>query len=217
MFNFASDLVSMEYNDKQLQILQVAETLFAEKGFDGTSVRDIAKAAKINIAMVSYYFGSKEKMLESLIIFRIADLKIQLESLYQQDISPLEKIDRLVELYVKRISENRCIYKIIHFELSAKKRELNLKSFTEVKRNNLLSVEKIIKDGQDRGVFTKNVNVTLIPTTILGTFFHFQMNKEFYKEMFDLHSDSDFETYINTEIIQHIQQTIKALLTYESK
>ena len=49
------------FNDKQIQILEVAEILFAEKGFDGTSIRNIAKLAKINIAMVSYYFGSKER------------------------------------------------------------------------------------------------------------------------------------------------------------
>ena len=50
-----------EFNEKQLEILQVAEQLFAEEGFDGTSVRDIAKKANVNIAMISYYFGSKEK------------------------------------------------------------------------------------------------------------------------------------------------------------
>ncbi len=51
----------MEYNEKQLQILEVAEKLFAANGFDGTSIRDIASEAEVNIAMISYYFGSKEK------------------------------------------------------------------------------------------------------------------------------------------------------------
>ena len=51
-----------ELNYKQIQILEVAETLFAENGFDGTSIRDISKIAKINVAMISYYFGSKEKL-----------------------------------------------------------------------------------------------------------------------------------------------------------
>ena len=69
------------FNDKQIIILEVAETLFAEKGFDGTSIRNIAKEAKINIAMVSYYFGSKEKLLESLILYRTSDLKLQLDNL----------------------------------------------------------------------------------------------------------------------------------------
>ena len=71
------------FNDKQIQILEVAEILFAEKGFDGTSIRNIAKLAKINIAMVSYYFGSKERLLESLIVYRTSDLKNQLDSLLQ--------------------------------------------------------------------------------------------------------------------------------------
>ena len=44
--------------------MEAAEELFAEKGFSGTSVRDIADAADVNVAMISYYFGSKEKMLE---------------------------------------------------------------------------------------------------------------------------------------------------------
>ncbi|MBF2093022.1 helix-turn-helix transcriptional regulator, partial [Flavobacterium psychrophilum] len=59
-----------DFNDKQIEIILVAEKLFAEKGFDGTSIRDIAKTAGINIAMISYYFGSKEKLLESVVIFR---------------------------------------------------------------------------------------------------------------------------------------------------
>ncbi|MEO6348401.1 MAG: TetR family transcriptional regulator, partial [Aquaticitalea sp.] len=59
----------MSLNDKQIQILEVAEKLFAEHGFDGTSVRQIAHEADINIAMISYYFGSKEKLLEALFNF----------------------------------------------------------------------------------------------------------------------------------------------------
>ena len=78
MFNFdvlKPKTLKIDLTDKQIQILEVAETLFAEKGFDGTSIRDISKVAKINIAMVSYYFGSKEKLLESLILFKTSGLK----------------------------------------------------------------------------------------------------------------------------------------------
>ena len=48
-------------SDKRDYILDVAERLFAEQGFEAISIREISKAADINIAMVSYYFGSKEK------------------------------------------------------------------------------------------------------------------------------------------------------------
>ena len=208
--------MTLDLNEKQIRILQVAEKLFAEKGFDGTSIRNISKEAKINIAMVSYYFGSKEKMLESLIYFRTTDLKMQLENLYREAISPLEKINKLIDLYIARINKNKWIYQILHFELSSKKRTVDIKSFTEVKKKNLLSLQRIIQEGQEKGVFKKDINVALIPPTILGTFFHFQMNRPYYEELLDLHSDVAFDTYIKTELTTHIKRTIKALLTYES-
>ncbi|AWG26793.1 TetR/AcrR family transcriptional regulator [Flavobacterium kingsejongi] len=205
-----------EFNEKQIDILQVAERLFAEKGFDGTSIRDISKEAKINIAMISYYFGSKEKLLEALIFSRTADLKIQLENLRNEAIPPMEKIDRLIEFYVHRINKNKCIYQILHFEFSSQKRSVDFKAFTEVKKSNLLSLEKIITEGQDLGIFKKNIVIALIPPTILGTYFHFNMNRPYYEEIFDLKTEQDYDNYIKTDLTKHIQQTIKALLVYEN-
>jgi AcrR family transcriptional regulator len=46
------------------RLLDVAEELFCERGFKGTSIRDIAASAGCNIASVNYYFGSKEKLYE---------------------------------------------------------------------------------------------------------------------------------------------------------
>jgi AcrR family transcriptional regulator len=51
-------------SDKPVQdrLLDAAEQLFSEHGFDGASVRDIAATAGCNIAAVNYYFGSKDKL-----------------------------------------------------------------------------------------------------------------------------------------------------------
>lgn len=203
------------FNEKQICILQVAEKLFAEKGFDGTSIRDIAKAAKINIAMVSYYFGSKDKMLEALVLFRTDDLSLQIENLIKESLSPLDKITRLVDIYLTRINQNKDIYKIIHFELSSKKRIMKFESFTQVKKRNSASLKHIISEGQIRGIFNSDVNVDLLVPTILGTFFHFQMNRPYYENILNLHTDETFENYVKNDLTKHIQQTIKALLLYE--
>ncbi|MGL2967378.1 TetR/AcrR family transcriptional regulator [Flavobacterium sp. XGLA_31] len=204
-----------EFNEKQIEILQVAEQLFAEEGFDGTSVRDIAKKANINIAMISYYFGSKEKMLESLVVNRIADMRLQLESLYNENIPPFEKVDKLIELYISRINKNRCIYQILHFEFSTKKRELNFDSFTEMKKSNLETFKNIIKEGQDSGDFQKDINVDLLPPIIMGTYFQFHMNKPLYLKILGINSEEEYNHYIATTLTQHIQKTIKALLVYD--
>jgi AcrR family transcriptional regulator len=45
------------------RIIEVAECLFAEKGFDGTSMRDITEVAGVNLASVNYHFGSKDGLI----------------------------------------------------------------------------------------------------------------------------------------------------------
>jgi AcrR family transcriptional regulator len=205
-----------DFNEKQTQILLVAETLFAEKGFDGTSIRNIAKVAKINIAMVSYYFGSKERLLESLIFYRTKDLKIQIENLLVEDLDPIDKINKLIEIYINRINSNKGIFRILHFEMATKKKELNIKSFYELRKSNLKSLEAIISEGQNKGVFRKDISIPLLTPTILGTFFHFHMNKEYFMGLLNIDTEDSYNNYIQVDLTKHIQQTIKALLIYES-
>lgn len=213
---FTAMSVISDFNEKQIQILLVAEALFAEKGFDGTSIRNIAKMAKINIAMVSYYFGSKERLLESLIFYRTKDLKIQIENLLVEDLDPIAKINKLIEIYINRINSNKGIFRILHFEMATKKKELNIKSFYELRKSNLKSLEAIISEGQNKGVFRKDISIPLLTPTILGTFFHFHMNKEYFMDLLNINTEDSYNNYIRVNLTKHIQQTIKALLIYES-
>ncbi|MBN2589640.1 MAG: TetR/AcrR family transcriptional regulator [Sedimentisphaerales bacterium] len=48
----------------QERLLNAAEDIFCEKGFEGTSIRDIAASAGCNIASVNYYFGGKQQLYE---------------------------------------------------------------------------------------------------------------------------------------------------------
>jgi AcrR family transcriptional regulator len=208
--------ITSDFNDKQIQILLVAETLFAEKGFDGTSIRNIAKLAKINIAMVSYYFGSKERLLESLVFYRTKDLKIRIDQLLTESLEPIDKINKLIEIYIHKISCNKGIYRILHFEIATKKRDININAFHDLRKSNLRSLESIIHEGQAKNVFRKDISIPLLTPTILGTFFHFHMNKEYFMNLLDLTTEEAYNNYIQTTLTEHIQQTIKALLIYES-
>jgi len=55
-------------------ILDIAEVEFASRGFTGTSLRDIAKLAEVNQAMVNYYFGSKQQLFEE--VFKRRGLQV---------------------------------------------------------------------------------------------------------------------------------------------
>jgi AcrR family transcriptional regulator len=218
LFNFAGAFkFSMDkYNDKQIEIIQVAEKLFALDGFDGTSVRVIASQANVNVAMISYYFGSKERLLESIVLFRINGLRLQLENLVVEDLSPIEKMDKIIEYYIQQVLSNMSIHQIIQNEFTNKKRDFNLHAFTEVKKSNLALIKHIITEGQLQGVFKESVNAELITPMIIGPIIYFKLNKLFYKDLLTISSDADYDFYIKSEFTIHLQKTIKALLLHEN-
>lgn len=49
----------------QQRLVQVAMRLFAEKGFDGVTVRDIAAAADVSVGLINHHFGSKDGLREA--------------------------------------------------------------------------------------------------------------------------------------------------------
>lgn len=205
----------MEWNEKQIKILEIAEKLFAETGFDGTSIRQISKEADINIAMISYYFGSKEKLLEALLLYRTGDFNMELEHLVSKGQGFLKTVDDIVELVVKKIHRNRRTYKIIHFEYSNDNRNIDFDSYIEQKKENYKLIQNFVTRGQEAGVFAKNVSTELIIPTVLGTYFHFYYNKRFFQSLQDLNSPSDLDNYVTEILTPHLQRTIKALLTHE--
>lgn len=52
--------------DTRTQILAAAQTLFAEKGFRATTLRSIADAAGVNVALISHYFGGKQQLFDAI-------------------------------------------------------------------------------------------------------------------------------------------------------
>ena len=68
------DNVSKNGSDTRERILDAAEVLFMEHGFDGTSMRMITVQAAVNLAAVNYHFGSKELLIQDVFRRRLTDL-----------------------------------------------------------------------------------------------------------------------------------------------
>ncbi len=202
-------------NEKQHEILNAAERLFEEKGFDGTSVRDIAKEADVNIAMISYYFGSKDKLLEALFDIRLENFKINEELIFKYCFSAFESLENLIFLYVKTMNQNAGVYKILSVEGGLKKKLINSDSFTRVKKYNLDLVTRVLEKGYSTGDFKYVVSPILLHSTMMGTFMNFQMNRLFLQNILEIQSDEAYSEYIENQLVNHIHKTIKALLIYE--
>lgn len=52
----------MTDENTRTRLMTAATKLFAERGLDGVSIRELAEAANVNVAMVSYYFRGKEEL-----------------------------------------------------------------------------------------------------------------------------------------------------------
>lgn len=56
--------------NKRDKILNAAERLFAKRGFHGVSVREIARAARVDVALVSYHVGKKQELFDAVLLRR---------------------------------------------------------------------------------------------------------------------------------------------------
>ncbi len=71
-------------NETRTRILDAAEAVFSECGFDGASIRAIVQLAGVNLATIYYYFRSKEELLEAVFHRRLAPIKEAQLGLLQQ-------------------------------------------------------------------------------------------------------------------------------------
>src|SRR6185369_3569657 len=53
----------LQSKDTRSRILDVAEELFGERGFDRVSIRNITAKARVNLASINYHFGSKQELI----------------------------------------------------------------------------------------------------------------------------------------------------------
>jgi AcrR family transcriptional regulator len=206
----------MEYNDKQVQIMETAEILFAEKGFNGTSVRDIAEKANVNLAMISYYFGSKDKLLEALFGYRGEHLKLKMETMIgDKQKSSFEKIDVLIDDYIEKIMNQQCFSRIMVREQVMNHTGITAELITQMKKRNQELISKLIHQGQKRGEFKKNIDIPLMMATLVGTANHVIATQHYYRDINNLQSmgDDEFQKHIKKKLSQHLKKLFKAILT----
>lgn len=81
------------------RIKNIARKIFSQKGFSGTTVRDIAEAANINIALLNYYFRSKERLFQEIFFESFVDLfKQEYQILEDPQLNLFEKVRCMIDL-----------------------------------------------------------------------------------------------------------------------
>jgi AcrR family transcriptional regulator len=200
--------------DKREHIINTAIKLFATKGFEGTSIRDLAAVADVNVAMVNYYFGSKEKLFESMVEHNVAYTRGAFDEISNDNsLSEIEKIDKIVDLYVNRIFSNREFHKVLHHEMQLNQRPELGKAISDVIGKNYQIIKSIIEAGIRKKEFRK-VDVPLTIATLTGTFNALVLSKKVGKLL--LCKDSEELPYddekFRRRVGDHLKQMMRAHL-----
>ncbi len=211
--------MDMELSEKKIAILSAAEKVFSRKGIDAASVREISKEAHINIAMISYYFGSKEKLVEHLFNWRISKFNAALEQISSnQTLSPVEKLNEMLKSYLNRILNNSEFHRIMAREYSKKDSILEVdKKINALKLKNLSFISKIIEEGYEKGVFKRKAPAESVVMVVIGGASYLILNEKTYLELWGLNSHEEFTERIHQEYYPYLMDSLKAILLYDEK
>jgi len=87
-------------HETKKKIIDVARKIFSENGFEGTSIRELAKQAEVNVAAINYHFGSKEQLFFFIIQDAITNLTLSLKLIYENHlIKKTNAEDFFIEVY----------------------------------------------------------------------------------------------------------------------
>ena len=136
--------------DIKTRILLAAKKLFAQQGYDGTSVRQICDEAGANVSLVSYRFGGKEKVFEAL--FEHFFPGHMMNALAEESMSsPVEGIRRIIGEVVKFTMTDREMSDIVQLEITLRThRTATVFRFVTLVWTR---VRDLLQEGKDQGLF----------------------------------------------------------------
>lgn len=152
-------------------ILAAARRLFARKGFDGTSVRDVAKSARVNNAMIYYFFKDKLELYRAVLSDSFATLdRIWEHEVFKSEAPVRRKMQKYVEEFIRFQHSNEELRRIIAAEFAScgkNMRWIGDKYFS----NNYNRLAHILKEGMASGELVK-INPATAVASLIGMIIH---------------------------------------------
>ncbi|MGK5083165.1 TetR family transcriptional regulator [Bdellovibrionota bacterium FG-1] len=165
----------MSHDDTRNRLIEAATRLFSERGFDGTSVKELAEAAGVNVSLISYHFGGKENLYRTCLEqFGRARLAVA-ERVLQAPQSP-EEFQLRLKLFVEEMFgahlEDSQLARILHREC-----DLEMPIAQDIFRNTFLKVfETLVQfmvTAQKSGILKPELDAQIAASAIFGSLVHF--------------------------------------------
>jgi len=154
-------------NDKRARILDAAVRVFAERGFFGATVAEIARAAGVADGTIYLYFKSKDDVLLRLFDEKMTELLAEAKAAAAQEGSAAARLSRLVQLHLALVERDPALAQVLIIELrqsaqfpKAEGRQ-KLAAYLDV-------FGQIVRDGQEAGELDPAVSPQTVKRAIFG-------------------------------------------------
>lgn len=196
------------------RMLDAAMEVFAEAGYEGARVDEIARRAGVNKAMIYYRIGDKKRLYEEVIHDVFGDTVERLSENIRDDLSPEEKFKIYIANLAKTMSQHPSLPRIMMREVAS-----GWTNFSEAVVKDIAGILVIIKgiidDGVRKGVFI-DINPLVVHLMAIGTMLLFNLSmpvrKNFYHLLegkIEVPKDASFK-HILPEIEKAMLRALKA-------
>jgi AcrR family transcriptional regulator len=174
--------MSPKDEDRRQQILDAAQKVFAQKGFNGASIKDLAKAAKISPGLLYWYFKDKTDLLTSLLTERIEQALGALPENVSLDAPPEEFLPQFGRFYIGTFEQpmNNALFKVVITNTSSFPPAVR-----QVQANVINRVLKTLQDYFQRQIDAGRIrpcNTELVTRTFMGSMVAFLLLKHILQE-----------------------------------
>jgi len=194
----------------KLKILEAAEKLFAEKGFDGARVDNIAENAGVNKALIYYYFKSKQEILEELFNTLIEELLQLSFAVIEDSLLDIESIENMqvqMQRFYGFMESKKDTIRIMMMEsLKSSKEKPPLFRFSEIAMSE--EAERLKEIFRDKGYNVDNIDMdeALIADFFTGMMpqLSFIVYKDKWSEHFHIDPEELKRKFFRVFLITHL-------------
>jgi AcrR family transcriptional regulator len=165
--NVVAEKLANDRNNVKERIVKAAADLFMERGFGGTTVREIGERAGVGQSSLYHHARSKGQLLAELHAKHVQDISGRFEAIIASGESPAAQLRGVVKALVAMVHTHKAVVTVYLRESYALSDEARDGVAVERKHNDTI-IESIIQRGIDSGEFRGDLDATLTRRAILG-------------------------------------------------
>lgn len=158
----------MKNVDKTEVILDAAIRVFAEKGYYGARVSDIAKEAGIAYGLVYHYFKSKEDLMVSIFRTRWDEFISAIKRAIEEEEGPVQMIRKIISFLFHSYKNDPMMIEVMIMDVAKSSRSFTDESIRHFKEVFSL-IAGVVKQGKEMGIFNQGLDETLTAYAIYGS------------------------------------------------